>query len=111
MSKAILLNPEERRIVRAILSLHLPPGTQVFVFGSRAGGRTKPLSDLDLSIDAAQPLPMATLAGLADAFDESSLPWKVDLVDRASVSEAFGKIIDAAKLPFAVDPDLAAKQP
>ena len=26
---------------------------------------------------------------LAEAFDELLLPWKVDLIDRASVSEAF----------------------
>jgi uncharacterized protein len=104
VSKAIVLSGEERGIVQAILSQHLPHGTQVFVFGSRAGGRTKPLSDLDLSLESSKPLPLATLASLADAFDESPLPWKVDLVERSSVSQAFGKIIDAAKLPFVFEP-------
>jgi uncharacterized protein len=109
VSKAIVLSGEERGIVQEILSQHLPLGTQVFVFGSRAGGRAKPLSDLDLSLEAPHPLPLAALASLAEAFDESPLPWKVDLVERASVSQAFGKIIDAAKLPFAFEPGPAPK--
>lgn len=88
--------------MRAILAKNLPPGTQVFVFGSRAGGKAKPWSDLDLSLEACGPLSLASMAGLAEAFDESPLPWKVDLVDRASVSETFGMIIDAAKMPFSL---------
>jgi uncharacterized protein len=111
VNKAILLTSEEYRIVQTILSQHLPQGTMVFVFGSRAGGRAKPLSDLDLSLEAPEPLTLAVLASLAEAFDESPLPWKVDLVERASVSEAFGKIIDAAKLPLAIEPGRAPKQP
>ena len=106
MSPALALKPSDERIVRAILTQHLPPGTRVFVFGSRAGLSPKPpktMSDLDLSLEASCPLPLAILARLAEEFDESPLPWKVDLVDRASVSEAFGKIIDAAKLPLAID--------
>ena len=100
MSPALALRPGDEQIVRAILMQHLPPGTQVFVFGSRAGLSSKPMSDLDLSLEATSPLPLATLARLADDFDESPLPWKVDLVDRATVSEEFGKIIDATKQPF-----------
>ena len=100
MSPALALKPGEELIVRAILRRHLPPDARVFVFGSRAGRSPKPMSDLDLSLEADSPLPLATLARLAEDFDESPLPWKVDLVDRASVSEAFSKIIDATKLPF-----------
>ena len=100
MSVTVSLTPGEEQIVRAILLRHLPPGTRVFVFGSRAGHSPKPMSDLDLSLEGANPLPLANLARLAEEFDESPLRWKVDLVDRASVSDAFGKIIDATKLPF-----------
>lgn len=37
---------------------------------------------------------------LADAFDESLLRYKVDLVDRLGVSDAFGAIVDATKVPL-----------
>ena len=33
-------------------------------------------------------------AELAEAFDESALPWKVDLVDRNMADDRFGRIID-----------------
>lgn len=92
------MSEEEGCIVREILRRHLPPGTRVFVFGSRAAGRVKPWSDLDLSIEANEPISFIALATLREAFDESDLRWKVDLVDRATVSEAFGKIIDAHKI-------------
>lgn len=95
-----MLTAEETAEVRAILLRLLPPSVRVFVFGSRAGGRVKPWSDLDLVLEADAPLSLSTLGDLADAFDESDLPWKVDLVDRFAVSQAFGGIVDAVKIPF-----------
>jgi predicted nucleotidyltransferase len=94
------LSEQELSTVRAILRRHLASNFKVYAFGSRAGGRVKPWSDLDLSIEGGEPVPLATLGALADEFDESDLIWKVDLVDRATVSEAFGKIIDTSKIPL-----------
>jgi uncharacterized protein len=96
----LALSELELKTVRAILRRHLPSRFKVYAFGSRAGGRVKPWSDLDLSIEGNEPVPLATLGALADDFDESDLIWKVDLVDRSTVSEAFGEIIDAAKVPL-----------
>lgn len=98
MTAGLALTSEELETVTGILTRRLPRGYRVFVFGSRAGGKAKPWSDLDLSIEGAEPLSLATLAALSDAFDESSLPWKVDLVDRSSVSDEFGVIIDRGKV-------------
>lgn len=39
-------------------------------------------------------MPPSLLADLAEAFDESDLPWKVDLLDFAGAGQAFRKIID-----------------
>lgn len=96
----LALSEQELRTVRLILRRHLSSRFKVYAFGSRAGGRVKPWSDLDLSIEGDAPVPLATLGALTDDFDESDLIWKVDLVDRATVGEAFGKIIDANKLPL-----------
>lgn len=100
MSEAIRLTEIEMAEVRSILGRFLPPDVKVFVFGSRAHGRLKPWSDLDLSLEGTEPLSWSILADLAEAFDESRLPWKVDLVDHASVSPQFGEIVDAKKLPL-----------
>ena len=99
MSQEIILSAEELAIVRAILNQWLPPGYRTFVFGSRATGvRLKPWSDLDLVIEGPAPLSFEVTGQLREAFDESLLPWKVDVVDRCSVSEEFGRIVDAGKV-------------
>lgn len=60
-----------------------------FVFGSRARGDHRPLSDLDLLIKSDQPVPLGTIAKLEIAFSSSDLPFKVDIVDWAMLSDEF----------------------
>ncbi len=96
----LALNEAELAEVRSILAMHLPAEVRVDVFGSRAGGRVKPYSDLDLVLEGSSALPPALIGTLAEAFDESLLPFKVDLVDRKAVSDGFGAIVDAIKQPF-----------
>lgn len=86
--------------VRDILSHWLPDGVSVRVFGSRAGGIPKAWSDLDLALIGREALPLSLLALLREAFDESALPWKVDLVDYRSVSPEFAAIIDRDSVPL-----------
>jgi type I restriction enzyme S subunit len=94
------LNLEQRSVVRDIL-LEIIPGRKVMVFGSRATGRSKPHSDLDLVVMGDTPLPLRTMRQLKDAFDESRFPYQVDLVDWAATSDEFRKVI----LATAVDLD------
>ncbi|MET0178856.1 MAG: nucleotidyltransferase domain-containing protein [Novosphingobium sp.] len=100
MNRAIILAPEELAQVRGILRRTLPSEVAVFVFGSRAGGRVKPWSDLDLLLDAGTPVSASVLGRLAMAFDESRLPYRVDLVDRAAISPEFARIVDRTKVRF-----------
>lgn len=86
--------PEDLKIVQDILSKYLPSNTTVWVFGSRANKAPKKYSDLDLLIDTnGQPLSSSMLMDLADDFDESDLPYKVDLVDWNSISDSFRECI------------------
>lgn len=86
------MQPKHWAIVRDILRQHAA-GLEVWAFGSRAKGTAKPYSDLDLVIIGEQPLSLARDAALAEAFAESELPWRVDIVDWATTSEAFRRII------------------
>ena len=70
------------------------PKTEVWEFGSRAIRTAKPYSDLDLALITDKPLSLAQLASIKDAFDSSDLPIRVDLVDWASASDAFRRIIE-----------------
>lgn len=66
------------------------PEYEVWAFGSRIHGRNvKPFSDLDWVILTDQPPSPARYATLEDAFSESDLPFKVDIVDWAATSENF----------------------
>ena len=69
------------------------PTIEVWAFGSRAKHTAKPYSDLDLALITPQPLSLEQLAAITDAFATSDLPIRVDVVDWASTSEAFRKLI------------------
>ncbi len=73
------LNEHELAIVRGILRAHLP-GREVRAFGSRITGQVKPHSDLDLVVMGDEPLPDAIHAELVHDFEESDLPFRVDLL-------------------------------
>jgi type I restriction enzyme S subunit len=67
-------------IVRAILRRYLP-AVEVRAFGSRVKGTARPFSDLDLVVVSDSELPVRLSALIADAFAESELPFRVDLLD------------------------------
>lgn len=94
---AISVQPEHWQIIHDILQKHVPHHT-VWVFGSRATGRAKPWSDLDLAILGDKPLSLETHAALVHDFSESDLPWKVDVVDWATTGDDFRRIIERDKI-------------
>jgi type I restriction enzyme, S subunit len=89
MSLPIDIRPRDLDIVRLLLERHLPKAKKIYVFGSRANWSTKDGSDLDLAVDAGSPIPRRDLSVLADALEESDLPYKVDVVDLQTVSDEF----------------------
>lgn len=88
----IEVSQDDWQIIQGILQKHVAQ-YPVWAFGSRVTGNAKPYSDLDLAIITVDPLPLSTLGALKDDFAESNLPWKVDVVDWATTSEAFRNII------------------
>lgn len=91
------IRPDHWRIVSNILQKHVPQYA-VWAFGSRAKWTAKQYSDLDLAIITDKPLSLDISTALSDDFSESDLPWRVDIVDWASTSEAFRKVIARDKV-------------
>ena len=91
------IRPDHWEIVQRILQEHVP-NLEVWAFGSRAKWNAKAFSDLDLAIITDEPLPIDTSAALNEAFSESDLPWKVDVVDWASVGDGFKQVIERDKV-------------
>lgn len=82
------IEPQHLQYVKDILSKY--PYT-FYVFGSRLTGKVKPLSDLDLCFfDHIEP---REFLKIKEEFEESNLPYKVDLVDGQRCSAEFREII------------------
>ena len=98
MTVRLDLSPEHRRIVLQVLAEHLPRGCKVWVFGSRATGRARRYSDLDLTIDAGRRLTLDEAAILRETFEESDLPYQVDIVDWHAIDDRFRGLIAAERV-------------
>ena len=105
------LNPNHLATVEHILAEHVPE-CQVRAFGSRATWTAKDYSDLDLAVVGEGPLDWRMLGRLKEAFEESSLPMRVDVLDWHDISESFRKLIeqDYAVLQGGVSVDGAVSQ-
>ena len=79
--------------VRDILHVQVPE-REVWAFGSRVKGTAREFSDLDLAVLGDERMSLGVVAGLREAFQESGLPFKVDIVDWAATDERFRKIIE-----------------
>jgi len=90
---ALDIAPEERQTVVAILG-RLLPGREVRAFGSRVASTARKTSDLDLALITERPIPPLLMADLKEAFTESDLPFRVDLVDWSRIGDRFRRIID-----------------
>ena len=82
------LSPAALATICAILSSHIPE-REVWAFGSRVTGTAKPYSDLDLAILGEEAIPTRTYNLLIEAFQESDLPIRVEILEWASCSTSF----------------------
>ena len=87
------VSPSDLETVQRILQEHVPE-LAVRAFGSRVSWTARETSDLDLALMTTEPLDLLRVAEMREAFDESALPFRVDLVDWASTSENFRKMIE-----------------
>ena len=100
MSNPADIRPDHLEIVQDILSEHLPMEAKVWVFGSRANWTTKDSSDLDLAVEGAGRIDHKAMVRLEIAFEESALPYTVDVVDLNAVSKEFKEIVEGQKVPL-----------
>ena len=64
----------------------------LYIFGSRARGDAKKYSDIDIAIKSKDLTPQIT-EKLKYIFENSTLPYEVDIVDLNNISENFKNII------------------
>ena len=93
LDTAIDITAAERETILALLQQHLP-GTVAWVYGSRVKGTSTPKSDLDLVVFA-PPEQRQQVGDLREAFEESNLPFRVDLFVWNDVPDSFRMGIEA----------------
>ena len=84
----IYMEPRHWKIVEDILDKY--PYT-FYAFGSRTKGTQKRLSDLDLCFK--EPIPFNVQGHIDEDFEESDLPFKVDVLDWRFIAPEFREII------------------
>jgi uncharacterized protein len=108
-AQSICLSPEQLQTVCQILRnvLTESPASRVdgqdlqaWVFGSRATGHARPYSDLDILISQPQPLDWRARADLGDAFEASSLPFRVDVVEESRLAPGIAQRVLAERRPL-----------
>ena len=74
-----------------ILKKFLPEdNVNFYIFGSRAKGKAKMYSDIDIAIDCAgQKINDKTKIKIETAFEDSTIPYKIDVLDLNNITEDF----------------------
>jgi len=89
----ICISGDEQKIILDIIQEHAPD-CRVLAFGSRQNGTAKNYSDLDLAFVGKDKLGLARRFQLENAFSESDLPFRVDVLDYNALSPEFRTIVD-----------------
>ena len=88
---------EVRQMTRAVLSQY---PVKVYLFGSWAKGRPSHHSDIDVAIDPVKPLPPGVLAMLRERFEESRIPYRVEVVDLDATDRSFRDAVVRQGIPW-----------
>ncbi len=88
----INVTPQELIIVQQLIGTAFPD-VEARVFGSRYRGTVKPYSDLDIALVGEGKLDWLQVSRLREAFAESDLPYRVDILDWHAISPVFQQII------------------
>jgi len=89
----IAVSDSDMKIIKDILQANVP-GCEVKAFGSRIKNTFKQNSDLDLAIVGKSKLGFSKMGELKLSFEDSDLPFRVDVLDYNSISQNFRNIID-----------------
>ena len=94
MKTEIDINPRDKEILFSLLDRYLPQ-IPVWAHGSRVTGGAKPWSDLDLVVFTEEKYKYQ-LSLLKEAFEESNLSFRVELLEWDSLPDKFKSNIEAS---------------
>lgn len=69
------------------------PDIEIYIFGSRTQGKACEYSDVDIALKGEKTIPFNDFLKIRSEFEDSTFPYKVDIVDLNELDESFLKII------------------
>jgi len=87
LKNTLAIDDEDQIILIELLNQYLP-NTEIWLYGSRIKGTSRHNSDLDMVVFTDDNQTMAVF-DLKEAFDESDLPFRVDLFTWDDLPESF----------------------
>ena len=97
MTRQELINQSEAYI-RLLLKERIPSQTRVYLYGSRAHKDNRWNSDYDLWIDGE--ISHSVLSELIEVFDESFVPFKVDIITTPQLNGRFAELVKQEAIPW-----------
>jgi predicted nucleotidyltransferase len=97
MTRQELINRSEAYIRRQ-LKEHIPSQARVYLYGSRARRDHRWNSDYDIWIDA--DIPRRAIAEMTDQFEESFVPFRVDIVTTPQLDGRFAERVRQEATPW-----------
>ena len=95
-----MLSQKIKNQIKNTARKYLKKDYRLFIFGSRVGGQKRKFSDIDLGILGKDKLPGHIVVKIKEEFENSPLPYKVDVVDFSKVSEDFKKVAIKQIIPL-----------
>jgi len=84
-------NAYVRRIRDLVMGLVGGHRVRVYFFGSRAEGKASPGSDVDIGLEGPE-VPLV-ISRIREVLEESTIPYKVDVVDLGTVDPEFREFV------------------
>lgn len=92
----MILRNRHKELLLRLAAEHLSQDVRLIVYGSRADGTAHDASDLDLALRRAddQPIDGNQLSRFVEAVQDSTIPFPVEIFDRARLPISFQQTID-----------------
>ena len=70
------------------------PNVEIYIFGSRVQGNALEYSDVDIALKNEEKISIESILKLKVKFENSTFPYKVDIVDLKNLKDEFREIIE-----------------
>ncbi len=93
-----MLEDKWKVLIKKTVQKYLGADVRVFMFGSRATGKNRRWSDVDIGISGNQKIAGSKLVEIESDLSESDIPYLVEIVNFQSVSTEFAKVALSSKI-------------